>query len=161
MDTMTEAPHRRAFRPEQAEMLGTSTRTPGWDMGTEQRVDDGRMLANGLGWFSIGLGMAEVLAPGKLAGWLGMEGREGLLRAYGAREIATGVGILAQRRPAEWVWGRVAGDFLDLATLASGLGGDNPRRGNVVTAMAAVAGVTVLDVLCARQLSDDRRTRWD
>ena len=51
-------------------------------------------LARGLGWFSIGLGIAEVLAPGHLARFLGMEERTELIRAYGAREIMSGIGIL-------------------------------------------------------------------
>jgi hypothetical protein len=161
MDTMTmgetTTSARRAFRPEMADQVGAGTRTPGWDLATERRIDDGKSLAKGLGWFSIGLGLAEVVAPGKLARWLGMEGSEQLLRVYGFREIATGVGILSRREPTEWVWGRVAGDFLDLATLAPGLAHDNPNRKNVVTAMAAVAGVTVLDVLAGKQLSASQR----
>jgi hypothetical protein len=159
MDTMTmgETTSRRAFRPEMADRVGADTRTPGWDLATERRIDDGKTLAKGLGWFSLGLGLAEVVAPGKLARWLGMEGSEPLLRAYGVREIGTGLGILSRREPTEWVWGRVAGDFLDLATLVPGLDHDNPNRKNVVIAMAAVAGVTVLDVLAGKQLSASQR----
>src|SRR4051794_16747087 len=101
-------------------------------------------LAAGLGWFSIPLGLSVVTAPGQLARWLGMEGKERLLRAYGLREIGAGAGILATQDPIKrgnWVWGRVAGDALDLATLGAGLSPDNPRRGNVIGALAAVAGV--------------------
>jgi len=119
-------------------------------------------LAQGLGWFSIGLGLAEVLAPGNLARFLGMEERTGLLRVYGMREIATGVGILSQDDPTPWLWGRVGGDLLDLGTLAAGLRRNNPRRENVGLAIAAVAGVMALDVLCARALgaeAGDRRRR--
>lgn len=110
-------------------------------------------LAQGLGWFSIGLGLVELLAPRSLARSLGMERHTGLIRAYGMREIATGVGILSQRDPTPWIWGRVAGDVLDLATLAMALDSDNPERANAGLALAAVAGVTVLDVVCAQQLS--------
>ena len=85
-----------------------------------------------------------------------MEERTGLLRLYGAREIATGIGILTQDDPTPWMWGRVAGDALDLATLAPGLDGGNPRRGNVALAMAAVAGATLLDVVCAQALTRER-----
>jgi len=115
-----------------------------------------RALAQGLGWFSIGLGLAEVMAPQSLARFLGMDGHAGLIRLYGMREITAGVGILAQDDPTPWIWGRVAGDALDLATLAAGLERDNPRRGNVTLALAAVAGVTALDVICAQALSADR-----
>jgi hypothetical protein len=122
-------------------------------------------LSQGLGWFSIGLGVAELVAPGNLARFLGMDGREELIRAYGVREVVTGVGILSQRDPTPWMWGRVGGDALDLGTLAIGLGRDNPQRTNVGLAIAAVAGVTALDVYCARALAGDRDTEpmqiWD
>src|SRR5918993_2479955 len=109
-------------------------------------------VARGLGWFSIALGMAEVAAPRTLARALGMEGQEQLLRAYGLREIATGAAILASQIPQPWVWGRVAGDALDLATLGAGYRDGNPKANNLAMAMAAVAGVTAADVWCARAL---------
>jgi hypothetical protein len=86
-----------------------------------------------------------------------MEGQEGLFQAYGLREIATGIGVLSADDPAPWLWGRVGGDALDLATLAIGLDEDNPKRGNVGLAIGAVAGVTVLDVLCAQMLRAEDR----
>jgi hypothetical protein len=110
-------------------------------------------LARGLGLFSIALGIAEVAAPRALARALGMKGQAGLIAGYGVREIATGIGILASKDPTPWIWGRVAGDGLDLATLATALEGNNPKKGNVGIAMAAVAGVTALDVYCAQTLS--------
>ncbi len=110
-------------------------------------------LAYGLGWFSIGLGAMEVMAPGALARALGMRGRESLLQAYGLREIANGVAILASDDPTPWIWARVGGDALDLATLASAYHDDNPRKGNVGLALAAVGAVTALDAACAAALS--------
>lgn len=106
-------------------------------------------LARGLGWFSIGLGLAEIVAGRSIARSLGMEDRTNLIRAYGVREIATGVALLAQDDPTPWVWGRVGGDALDLATLATGLDDDNPRRDNVLLAMGTVAAVTAVDIACA------------
>ncbi len=118
------------------------------------------MLARGLGAFSIALGLAEVLAPRMLTRALGMQGNEALVRAYGVREIATGIGILAAQDPTPWIWGRVGGDGLDLATLATGLEGDNRKRENVAMALGAVAGVTALDLYCALALSgEDTRPR--
>ena len=110
-------------------------------------------LARGLGLFSIALGVVEVAAPRALARALGIKGQEGLIAGYGVREIATGIGILASKDPTPWIWGRVAGDGLDLATLATALEGNNPKKGNVGIAMAAVAGVTALDLYCAQTLS--------
>ncbi|HZB36690.1 MAG TPA: cyclase dehydrase, partial [Beijerinckiaceae bacterium] len=107
-------------------------------------------LARGLGVFSIALGLVEVVAARSLTRALGMQGNETLVRLYGLREIAKGVGILASNDPMPWMWGRVAGDALDLATLATGLEGDNPKRDNVMLALASVAGVTALDIYCAQ-----------
>ena len=110
-------------------------------------------LARGLGMFSIVLGLVEVAAARTLTRTLGMEGNEPLVRLYGLREIVKGVGILASRDPTPWMWGRVAGDGLDMATLLTGLNEDNPKRGNVGIALASVAGVTALDLYCAQALS--------
>ena len=122
-------------------------------------------LAKGLGWFSIGLGVAELVAPERLARFLGMEERTELIRTYGAREILTGVGILSQEDPTPWIWGRVGGDALDLGTLAMGLGRANPQRGNVGLAIGAVAGVMALDLICAQALGQEREWHalpvWD
>ena len=114
-------------------------------------------LAKGMGWFSIGLGLAELLASRQLCRALGMEGRETLVQSYGARELATGVAILMSHDPTPWMWGRVGGDALDLATLASGFGGDNPQRTNLAIATVAVAGATVLDIACVQGLTADKR----
>ena len=116
-------------------------------------------LARGLGVFSIALGLVEVVAARSLTRALGMQGNETLVRLYGLREIAKGVGILASNDPMPWMWGRVAGDALDLATLATGLEGDNPKRDNVLKTIGAIVGVTVLDVVVARQLSESRNER--
>jgi hypothetical protein len=118
-------------------------------------------LARGLGWFSIGLGLVEMLAPRMLTEQMGMQGKEGLVRFYGAREMAAGIGILMSDNPAPWVWGRVAGDALDLATLATGLDTQNPRKGNVAIALAAVAGVTALDCITAQALTGTSRAAPD
>jgi uncharacterized membrane protein len=116
-------------------------------------------LATRLGWFSIGLGLTEVVAPGSIARLIGVRDEEetcSLLRCYGLREIASGVGILKQPRSAGWVWSRVAGDLLDLASLGSAMNQNGVNRGRIGTATAAVLGVTALDVLCAQRLSQEK-----
>ena len=128
----------------------TQSRTDGRGTGTAMAV------ARGLGWFSIGLGLVEALTPGVVTRALGMEGREGLVRGYGLREIGTGIGILAANDPTPWLWGRVAGDALDLATVANGLRADPERKRNVVLALAAVAGITAVDAACAQALGGAR-----
>jgi uncharacterized membrane protein len=120
------------------------------------RVSDAQRLAGGLGWLSLGLGVAGLAAPRLLARLIGVSDRGAMpmmLRVVGAREIATGLGILSRPRPAGWTWARVAGDVMDLALLSSAVGSRraNPRR--IATAAAAVAGVTALDTVAARELS--------
>ncbi len=113
-------------------------------------------LATGLGWFSIALGAAELLVPDKVAQLIGVEDddrRRAWLRFYGLREIAAGVGILSQKGQAGWLWGRVAGDALDLTSLGSAMKASDANRTKLMSATAAVAGVTALDVFCAQQLS--------
>jgi len=115
-----------------------------------------RSLTNGLGWFSIGLGLAELIAPGALAEMIGVRSgpkNRTILRFYGLREVAAGIGILAQPRPAGWLWARVAGDAVDLSSLLAAAGGRRNDKGKVGFAIASVAGVTALDVYCAQQLS--------
>ncbi|HYZ85391.1 MAG TPA: SRPBCC family protein [Bryobacteraceae bacterium] len=117
---------------------------------------EGERLATGLGWFSIALGLSEVLAPNKVAELIGVPDRdstESTLRYYGFREIAAGVGILSQEDPTPWVYARIAGDMLDLASLTTALASPNSDKGKVASATAAVLGVTALDVLCAQKLS--------
>ena len=113
-----------------------------------------RGFAQGLGWFSVGLGLVELAAPGAVARSLGMRGSERMIRACGLRELATGAAILTSQNPQPWVWGRVAGDALDLATLGAGYRDGNPKAGNLAVAMTAVAGVTAADVWCARALGN-------
>lgn len=110
-------------------------------------------IAHALGWFSIGLGLTEVLGGSRLGQALGMEERKGLLRAFGLREVATGIGILSQQRPTAWVWGRVGGDVLDIAALCAAWQRDNPHRQHLLAAIGTVAGVTALDLWCAWHLS--------
>jgi hypothetical protein len=109
-------------------------------------------VARCLGWFSIGLGVAELLAPGALNRSLGMREHSTLVRGFGLREIGAGLGILTLKHPTPWVWARVAGDALDIASLLVSLGPSNPRRGSATTAFLSVVGVTVIDILTARSL---------
>jgi hypothetical protein len=112
-------------------------------------------MARGLGWFSVALGLVELACARPLARAIGMRGEEPLLRFYGVREIATGIGTLAASNPAPWIWGRVAGDAVDIATLAARL--DGRRTNGTMTALAAVLGAAALDVAAAARLRDARR----
>jgi uncharacterized membrane protein len=112
-------------------------------------------LATGLGWFSIGLGLAEITAPNSVARLMGLAedtNTTNTLRALGVREVATGVAILARPGSAPRVWARVGGDAIDLAVLGRSLGEGNVDRTRLLGSIAAIAGVTLVDIMAAQQL---------
>jgi hypothetical protein len=158
MEAATQTARPRAFYPDYAGSARIPQKTPGWDLsGPERRLDDGRTLARSLGWFSFGLGAVEVLAPKRVTRFLGVsDSHAPLVRLYGMREVASGLGIMAERTPAAGVWSRVAGDALDLATLSLALTGPSRRRDRVLTAMVVVAGAMAVDTMAAKKLTQRR-----
>ncbi|MBV9883500.1 MAG: hypothetical protein JO276_10870 [Sphingomonadaceae bacterium] len=104
-----------------------------------------------LGWFSIGLGLAELLAAPRITRALGAEGREATVRAMGARELLHGILCLSIEDDFG-PWTRVGGDVLDLAGLAALYRNDNPKKGNVGLALAAVLGCTIADIAAATSI---------
>jgi uncharacterized membrane protein len=115
--------------------------------------DSEERLARGLGWFSIGLGMAQIAAPRAFARLVGLNGNRTLMRVVGIREIASGVGILSRRKPTGYLWSRVGGDLMDLTILGRALVSRSTNRRRVATATAAVTGVTILDFRASQELS--------
>lgn len=117
--------------------------------GSNSSLSGADALVRGIGLFSIGLGVAELVAPGRIAKPLGLDGKEGLIRAFGLREIGSGIATLSTD-PQPALWSRVAGDLLDLATLGWGArSADGPVRRNALMAMGAVAGIAALDAFAA------------
>lgn len=117
--------------------------------GKDSSLTGADALVRGIGLFSLGLGVAELVAPGKIAKTFGLEGKENLLRAFGAREIASGIGTLSTD-PQPALWSRVAGDVLDMGTLAFGTRSDIPdAKRNATLGIAAVAGIAALDAFAA------------
>ena len=114
-------------------------------------------VTNFLGWFSIGLGLAEVLAPQAVARWIGLDEDEHktLLRAYGVRELAAGVGILTRPKPTYWMWNRVLGDAVDLGSLRNAMETRGNDRRKLKLAALAVAGVTALDIVSSMRLTSE------
>ena len=145
--------------------------TPGAPMDYQEYGEEGRgggdggngrnggqdRMATALGWFSIGLGLAQLVAPREVARLIGIRERNGLMRAVGLREVATGIGILTQPQPAGWLWARVAGDVMDVALLGTALGAeDDGDRSRIAAALAAVVGVGAADVIAGQQLGSPR-----
>src|SRR5262245_21391851 len=107
-------------------------------------------LDRSLGWFSVGLGMAELLAPKAMGRMIGVGNQSTMLRMCGVREIVSGVGLLSGRAPATFAMSRVVGDVLDLALLGASLrsASSNPTR--VAATATAIAGVAALDLYASK-----------
>lgn len=118
---------------------------------------DGKVgtISKGLGLFSLGLGLAELAAPRLLAKAIGIkpDGPTRMtMRMFGAREIASGLGILTRPTHPTPVWLRVVGDAIDLAFLAWALKAKRTHTERIIGAIVAVAGVTALDAFVSAKL---------
>jgi uncharacterized membrane protein len=113
-------------------------------------------LSRALGWFGIGLGAVQVLAPRSFGRSIGVEAPPWLVRLIGLREIASGAGILVQRQPAPWIEARATGDLMDLVLLGLAYNSRSANRDRVAAAVAATAGITALDVLYGALLDRGR-----
>jgi len=120
----------------------------------QRRHQRQQRLAGGLGWFSLGLGLSQLLAPRGLARMIGVRANRSTrdtMLAIGLRELASGFGILTRRQRAPWLWMRVGGDLMDLALLGRAASIKRRRTSAIGLgfALTAVAGVTVIDLLAA------------
>ncbi|MGJ6962075.1 SRPBCC family protein [Streptosporangium sp. G11] len=120
-------------------------------------------IARALGWASLGLGVAPLVAPGAVGRLCGV-GDSAQVRStvalVGVREMFHAATLLGTRNPAPWVWARFAGGLMDLTTLNRALSERTGRgRGRVATTMAAVAGITAVDLYTALRAWRSERER--
>lgn len=118
-------------------------------------------LAKGLGWFSLGLGVAELAAPQILAKLIGVENDPRsrlIMRLFGAREVAAGLGIFARPKHPAGTVNRLVGDALDIGALVWALSSRKHTSVQRLTlALASVATVTALDALATKRLAKSRK----
>lgn len=142
-------------------MAGQNGRTWNGVTSGDSHPDRGYRLARALGWASLVLGAAQVAAPQAVRRLSGLDDSttsRALVPTVGVRELVHAAGLLGSRRPAGWVWTRVAGDAMDLTALTRALAnrtGEQRRRVAMVT--AAVAGIAAVDVFAAVRIT--RATR--
>lgn len=121
----------------------------------DQSGNTTRPLVKALAGASFGLGLAELLAPRKVAEVAGVDDTRlsrRIIRALGARECGHGAALVAGSD--KLVWTRVAGDVLDVSLLLAGVAAREPgrrRRGTI--AAAALGGIGALDLYAALQAS--------
>jgi uncharacterized membrane protein len=153
-EAMESADDRAAWMEENVDLLSN-----GRGMGLAQHEAHVVRRAKRLGWFSVALGAAELLAPRAMASLAGARLRRGHgtagIRLLGMRELASGIGILSQKNRAPWMWARVAGDVMDLAVLGRTLASPRSDHTRTLTALASVVGVTAMDLRSAIELSGE------
>lgn len=109
-----------------------------------------RRLAKFLGAFSFGLGAAQLAAPERINELIGLNDTprmRTIQRLAGVQEITAAQGIFSLSPPTPVLWTRVAGDVLHLGLLAKALDNKRNDKGRLTGAIAAVAGIGLLDVL--------------
>jgi len=124
-------------------------------LGRARDIDAARML----GYVSVGLGLAALLAPRSVGRLTGLQEHAGLLRFIGGRELASAAGLLTQRDKAPWLWSRVAGDAMDLALLGTALRPSNPGRNRAMGTIAAVAALSAVDIAASVRETSRRSER--
>jgi hypothetical protein len=108
-------------------------------------------LVRALSGASFGLGVSELVAPGKVAAIAGVDDTRRsrrVIRALGVRECGHGAALLGG--PPKLVWTRVAGDVLDMALLIAGVVARGPgrrRRGTIAAVL--LSGIGGLDLYTA------------
>ncbi len=118
-------------------------------IGTDQSQQSQQTLNAGLGWFSLGLGLANFFMPKRVSRLTGLRANPFLIRMIGLREIACGLGLLRQRDTSGWLWTRVSGDMMDLGMLAGARLSNHAEPRRFARTMTVLAGVTAVDALCA------------
>jgi uncharacterized membrane protein len=121
----------------------------------EARQDKVQRWGRGLGWMSLGLGVAQVAAPGAVRRISGVDDSPTsrvVVPVVGARELVHAAGLLTSRRKDVWAWTRVLGDAMDLTSLGMAIAHrDGRRRRRLAGVTGAVVAITVMDVLTAVQ----------
>lgn len=110
-------------------------------------------LSKFLGVFSLALGAGELLFGRKLADATGVRS-PALVHTFGARELASGLAILARPSDPTGALSRVGGDLLDaIAVGRAALRPGDPARTGALVALGVVAGALLVDAYAAARLA--------
>lgn len=123
---------------------------------SSQTVSATRNLVKGLRGASVGLGVTEIVAPGKVAAMSGVPDNRrsrSTIRALGLRELGHAAALYFG--PSQLVWTRVAGDAIDLAALGAGLSNRAASRARGAAAAVGLVGITAVDVFAAVKAQRD------
>ncbi len=109
-------------------------------------------LALGLGWVSLGVGLAAIAAPVPLMKAFGLGDRPNLGRFLGVRDLVLGAGLLLGQNTAAWCRARGVADALDVVLIGGGAATGAYRRDRAPMGVASGAGFSALSFWLARRL---------
>jgi hypothetical protein len=110
-----------------------------------------KMMAQGVGWLSIGVGLVALVIPPRLGGLVGYVQKPALVRLVGVRDLCIGAGLLRPGNGRRWLWARAASDGLDTMIIAANLLRGSTSRGRAMVGMAASLSSSLFALLLARQ----------
>ena len=113
---------------------------------------DENKLARGIGWVSIGVGLALVAAPRPMTKGFGMGERPNLGRFLGIRDLVLGAGLLRSESLASWLRARAISDAGDAALLIGGAASGAFPRGQAMLGLTVATAFSVSSFVLARRL---------
>src|SRR4051795_2272730 len=111
-----------------------------------------RRLAKFLGFFSFGLGVAQLAVPERINDLIGVKDTaktRALQRAVGVQELGAAQGIFAFSPPTPVLWSRVAGDAVHAGLLVKAMQTRRHDRGRLRSVLAGVGITALIDALVA------------
>ncbi len=119
-----------------------------------RKIDErAQTLAAGVGWVSLGMGLALTLAPRGSAAQLGWGNRAALARVIGAADLIVGPALLLGRNRERWMTARALLSAVITVAYARALAsGTTPRKGRAVGGVVGMSVLTLMDHFLARQL---------
>ena len=109
-------------------------------------------LSTGVGWVSLGIGLALTLAPNRSTRFLALEDRRGLASVVGASDLMIGTGLLVGQRRQPWMFARVFLNLVIAISYARTVMEDRPRRKRAGGGLCLMVALTVFDYTLARRL---------
>ena len=108
-----------------------------------------KLLGRLLAVTSIGIGIAELASPKSVRDTVGLEASDDWIRGLGAREVASGIAILATGTSSPSLWSRVLGDLMDIGVLQYLRSKDPIHDPKIRAATTAVLAIAALDMIAA------------
>jgi hypothetical protein len=118
-------------------------------------LDDAALM----GIFSYALGIWQILRPGAVNRVMGVPDHNPnhvVQRLLGVREIATGTGVLFGDATGKWMWGRVAGDLMDIGIVGGQLAAKLGTRHRLIGTLVFLTAVLIYDAKTAMRLGAHR-----